>query len=83
MKMSFSKWVRVFLSEKGIYLEEVLEVEGKEWGVNYMPVGVLVEFMDGAPKHEQAGIKSMMVKLDFHNAPIEPYLVHLAKAIAR
>jgi hypothetical protein len=80
--MVFSKWVRVFLSEKEIDLEEVLELEGPS-GFNFIPIGVLVEHMDGAPKHEQGGIKAMMVKLDFHNAPIRPYLVHLAKAVAR
>ncbi len=78
---AFSKWLNTFLSEKGIDLEEVLEVEGPS-GANHMPIACLVEAMVAAPKHEQAGIKTMCVKIDFVNAPVRPYLLHLARAIA-
>lgn len=78
---TFSKWLRTFLSEKGIDLEETLEVEGPS-GLNIIPIGALVVTMIGAPSHEQAGIKNMLVKIDFTNAPVRPYLTHLAKAVA-
>lgn len=81
--MSFAKWLDTFLEEKEIDPEEVLEVKGKQWGTNYIPVGVLVQAMKQAPKHEQEGIKTMLVKIDFHNAPVRPYLAHLGQAIAR
>lgn len=79
---SFAKWLDTFLEEKGIDMEEVLEVEGRS-GTNWMPVGVLVSVMKRAPEHEQKGIKTMLVKIDFYNAPVLPYLAHLAQAIAR
>ncbi len=80
--MTFAKWLDTFLAEKGIGRDEVLEAEGKMWGTNYMPVSVLVSFMKVAPKHEQAGIKSMLVKIDFKNGNVRHYLTHLAKAVA-
>ena len=39
--------------------------------------------MKRAPKHEQEAIKTMLVKIDFRNAPVRPYLAHLGQAIAR
>lgn len=80
---SFSKWLDTFLEEKEIDMEEVLTVKGKAWGTNYIPVGVVVRAMKMAPKHEQDAIKTMLVKIDFANAPVRPYLAHLAQAIAR
>ena len=78
---AFGKWLHTFLSEKGIDLEETIDAEGPG-GLNIIPVGCLVDAMLGAPKHEQAGIKTMLVKIDFVNAPVRPYLAHLARAIA-
>lgn len=79
--MKFEKWLDVFLSEKGIDLEEIIVVDGPS-GENHLPVACLVELMKRAPEHERKGLKVMMVKLDFLNAPIRPYLAHLAKAVA-
>ena len=71
-----------FLEEKGIDLETPITVEGAS-GTNFMSVGVVLEHILIAPKREQNAIKTMLVKLDFYNAPIVPYFEHLAKAIAR
>ncbi len=80
--MTFKTWLTTFLDEKGIDLDEVIEVEGPS-GLNHIPTQCLVEMMFRAPKSEQDGIKTMLVKIDFVNAPVRPYLKHLAKAIAR
>lgn len=77
----FAKWLDTFLSEKGIDAEETLDVEGPS-GLNVIPVGCVVEAMKVAPEHEQAGIKSMLVRIDFKNGSVTHYLAHLAKAIA-
>jgi hypothetical protein len=78
---SFSKWLDVLVEEKGIDPEQVLEVPGPS-GPNMIPVACLMDAMKGAAPNEQAGIKQMLVKLDFLNQPIVPYFAHLAKAIA-
>jgi hypothetical protein len=79
---SFNKWLDTFLSEKGIALEEVLEVEAHDGNPNFIPVGCLVEAIKQAIPKEQKGIKSMLVKIDFRNGNVRHFLTHLAKAIA-
>lgn len=80
--MSFSNWLDVFLSEKGIDLDEIMAVEGDS-GQNLIPVGCLVEALKAAPDREQRGIKAMIVRIDFQNGRVMDYLRHLAQAIAR
>jgi hypothetical protein len=80
--MSFARWISVFLSEKGVELDELLEVEGPS-GLNVIPVECLVELMRGAPAHEQRGIKATLVKIDFVNGDVRHYLRHLACAVAK
>ena len=75
-------WIDRFLREKGVDLDRAITVNGAS-GANVMPLAVVVEHIKIAPKQEQALIKNMLVKLDFRNAPIEPFLEHLAQAIAQ
>lgn len=81
--MTFAKWLDTFIEEKGIDLEHVIEAEGPEWGLNYIPVQCLVDLMKQAPKHEQAAIKATIIKIDFKNGNVLDYFQHLAKAVAR
>jgi hypothetical protein len=82
--MKFSTWLDTFLEEKGVNLDQILEVEGS-FGTNYIPVECLVDLMKQAPKVEQEGIKKMLVKIDFVAPGVKPvldYFTHLAKAVA-
>ncbi len=79
--MTFTKWLDTFLAEKGIDLEQMLFVNGPS-GENAIPVECLVEAIKSAPSHEQSGIKSMIVKIDFINGDVLDYFRHLAQAIA-
>lgn len=81
--MTFNTWIDTFVEEKGIDLEEVLEVEGPEWGTNYIPVGCIVDLMKQTTKQEQAAIKATLVKIDFRNGDVLHYFKHLAKAVAQ
>lgn len=80
--MGFSEWLDVFLDEKGVDREHLLEVQGPS-GLNLIPVCVLVEAMKGAPEVEQVGMKEMLVKLDWANMDVLGYLKHLARALAQ
>lgn len=77
----FKSWLNRFVDEKGIDREEMIEVEGRG-GTHMMPVGVVLEHMLIAPKHEQDAIKDMIVKIDFKNGDVLDYFKHLAGAIA-
>jgi hypothetical protein len=79
--MTFTKWINTFIAEKGIDRESRLEVEGPS-GTNSIPVGILIDAMVSAPGHEQAGIKTMVVRIDFVNGDVLHYFTHLAQALA-
>lgn len=79
--MNFSKWLDTFLSEKGIQLDQPFTVEGKS-GPNYMEVSHVVAAMKTTSANEQAGIKNMLVRIDFANGDVMHFIKHLAKAIA-
>ena len=81
--MTFNKWLDTFNQEKGVNTDTVFEVEGPEWGTNYVPCGVVIEHIKIAPKHEQAQIKDMIVKIDFVNGDVMDFYRHLAQAIAK
>lgn len=79
---AFARWLDTFIDEKGIDLEHTLVAEG-ESGTNWIPVAVLIDMMKATTPKEQAGIKNMLVRIDFRNAEVLPYLQHLAQAVAR
>ena len=80
--MTFSKWLDTLIEEKNLDTETTFEVEGPEWGWNLIPLGCVIEAIKSAPKHEQASIKHMIVKIDFVNGDVMDYFKHLAQAIA-
>ena len=79
--MDFVNWLATFITEKGIDTEEVITIDGPS-GLNMIPVACLVDAMNQAPRNEQAGIKAMIVKIDFMNGDVMHYFKHLAQAIA-
>lgn len=79
--MNFKTWLNTLIDEKGYDREAVIEAEGKS-GTNYIPLQCLIEAIENAPKHEQAAIKTTLVKIDFANGDCMHFFKHLAKAIA-
>ena len=80
--MNFSKWLDTFVEEKRLNTDFVFEVMGSEWGMNYIPLNVLIEQIKSAPSNERNAIKKMIIKIDFVNGDVMDYFNHLAKAIA-
>ena len=79
--MNFNKWLDTLIEEKGIDTDTVIEVEGAS-GTNWIPLVILLDAIKSTSKSERAGIKAMLVKIDFCNGDILDYLKHLAQAIA-
>jgi hypothetical protein len=80
--MNFSTWLDTFLEEKGIDMDQIMEIHGEFYGTNFIPVSELINQIKQAPLSEKHGIKNMLVRIDFYNANVMDYLKHLAKAIA-
>ena len=79
----FTRWLDRFLSEKGIDPERVFEVDGAQYGTNFIPVGVVVQHIKITSPAEQAKIKNVLVAIDFKNGDVYHFLNHLAKSLAK
>ena len=77
------KYFRTLLNEKGINLETVLEVEGPTWGVNMIPVAVVLEFMENADRGVQVKMRNTLTKIDFMNGDCMDFIKYVAKFIAK
>lgn len=80
--MTFTNWLNTFIAEKNIDTEQTLQVEG-ESGLNMIPVGCVIEAIQGTPASEQQQIKSTLVAIDFKNGDVLHFIRHLAQAIAQ
>jgi len=79
--MKFDKWLDRFISEKGLDLETMIQVETPQnW--HLMPLGVLVQYIKSAPLHEKQAIQNMLVRIDFRNGDVMHYFRHLAQGLA-
>ena len=82
--MNFKTWLETFISEKGLDLRHEFTCEGREWGINFIPLDSVVEFiLLNANKAQKAEIKTHLVKMDFVNAPIMPFFEEIAVRMAK
>ena len=51
--------------------------------VHFINSDVVIEAIKGAPQHEQAAIKKMLIRIDFANGDVLDYLKHLATALVK
>lgn len=79
---TFANWFKTFNEEKGIDPETNIEVEGPS-GTNFMTLQNVFDAILQTSDAEQAGIKAMIVRIDFANGNVVDYYKHLAKAIAQ
>ena len=74
-------YLRKFFAEKDIP-EKTFEVEGPEWGTNYIPNTVVVEHITKVAVEEAGKIEGVLRKIDFANGDANHFLGHLAQALA-
>lgn len=80
-QIAFEKWFETFLSEKDLDLDTAFEYDVKG-ATHIMTAWNVVSAIIQAPKNEQAGIKNMIVKIDFVNGDVLDYFKHLGQALA-
>jgi hypothetical protein len=78
---TFAIWLNKLLDEKSFDTEMTFDVEGPS-GVNMMSYDVVLNAIMGASLEEKAGIKNVLVQIDFKNGDIGHYFRHLAQALA-
>jgi len=76
----FDKWFETFLEEKDIPFAS-WEIEAADGTVHFIDNEVVIEAIKGAPANEKAGIKDVLVKIDFANGDVNHFFHHLAKGL--
>ena len=77
------KYFRTLLNEKNISLDNVLEVEGPEYGTNFIPIECVVEWMENADRGVQVKMRNTLTKIDFQNGDVLDFITYIAKFIAK
>ena len=77
------KYFRTLLSEKNINLDTVLEIEGADYGTNFIPVECVVEFMENTDRATQTKMRNTLIQIDFQNGDIMHFITYVAKFIAK
>jgi|TARA_B110000240_G_scaffold183952_1_gene218114 hypothetical protein len=75
-------YLNTLLNEKGISTETVLEVQGADWGTNFIPVSSVLEFINNLDINTKAKIKANFIKIDFLNGDIMHFMNYIAKGMA-
>ena len=76
-------YLNTLLSEKGISQERIIEVEGPEWGTNFIPLKIVVDFLDSAPVQIQKKAKNTLIKIDFKNGDVMHFFTYIAGWMAK
>lgn len=81
MAQSYKEYIEALFTEKGIDMDQILEIEG-ESGLNLIPVQIVYDHILNASHNHQPKIRETFVKIDFKNGDILHFVKHLAQAIA-
>lgn len=76
-------YLNTLILEKGISNETIIEVEGPQWGLNFIPLQIVLDFLISTDKETQAKAKSNLIKIDFHNGDVMHFFKYIAKFIAK
>lgn len=79
--MTFTTWLDTFISEKGIVVEQVLEVNGPS-GANFIPVACVIEQIKAFDANTQAMVKTRLVQIDFKNGDVMHFIKYIAAKMA-
>ena len=77
-------YLNTLVAEKGLDQEAtIIEVEGAEWGTNFIPLGCVIDFIMESGKANQAAVKDTLVKIDFANGDVMHFFKHVASFMAK
>lgn len=80
--MNFNKWLETFIEEKELDLEQVFEVEDDNGLTHWVPLAVVIEFLQGCDSNTKKTIKKQVVYLDYKNGDFLHYFEFCAKGVA-
>tara|TARA_R100000544_G_C2166159_1_gene30019 strand:- start:41 stop:316 length:276 start_codon:yes stop_codon:yes gene_type:complete len=77
-------YLETLIEEKGLDLEgTIIEVEGQDWGMNFIPLGCVVDFILTSGRENQRQVRNTLVKIDFANGDVMHFFKHVASFMAK
>ena len=76
-------YLNTLTSEKGLDLETVIEVQGPDYGTNFIPLGCVIDYIMTSGAANQAAVKNTLVKIDFANGDVMHFFKHVASFMAK
>ena len=81
---NIATYLELLIGEKaGISMDTVIEVEGADYGTNFIPLECVVEYILSSGAANQAAVKSTLVKIDFANGDVMHFFKHVASFMAK
>lgn len=80
--MTFSEWIEIFIDEKGIDRERMIDID-LENSFHMIPVGSVIEQLKAESDGTQAQAKDILVKIDFRNGDVMHFFGFLAEKMAK
>ncbi len=82
--MTTRNYLTNLIEEKAnISMDTVIEVEGKEWGLNIIPLETIVETICNMDTATQKKCVSNLTMIDFKNGDVMHFFTYIAKFIAK
>ena len=83
-KDKMRNYLETLIEEKGLDLEAtIIEVEGQDWGMNFIPLGCVVDFIMTSGRENQRQVRNTLVKIDFANGDVMHFFKHVASFMAK
>jgi len=77
---AFTSWLDTYLDESE-HQDASWTLTDNDGVEHFIGSDVVIEAIKGAPTHEQRGIKSMIVRIDFAAGDVNDHFRHLAAAL--
>jgi hypothetical protein len=75
-------YLETLLTEKGISLNHTFEVKSDSiFGNNYVPMEVVIEFIENLSPSIQEQIKKTLIQIDFKNGNVLHFLEYITKGM--
>ena len=82
--MNISNYLNNLISEKAnISMDTVIEVEGQDWGTNFIPLECVVEYILSSGGANQQAVMNKLTIIDFANVDLMHFFKHVASFMAK
>ena len=84
LTISLRQYITTLLTEKGISLEHTFEIKSEGiFGNHYVPLEVLIEFIEGLDRRLQEQVRLKLIRIDFNNGNVLHFLEYLTKMMVQ